>query len=57
MSESKKTIVVNVESDVKCKVTKTSYEKIVKNIDSTWPEWKKKLCNQELLVSVKSKKI
>lgn len=57
MSDTKKTIGMNVESGVQCKVTKTSYEKIVKNIDTTWPEWKKKLCNQELLVSVKSKKI
>jgi hypothetical protein len=40
----------------KCKITKTSYDKIMKSIDS-WPEWKKKLCNEELLVSVKSVKI
>ncbi len=43
--------------EVKCKITKTSYDKIVKNINETWPQWKKNLCNQELIVSVKSKKL
>lgn len=43
--------------DVRCKVTKTSYDKIVKNIRDTWPEWKKNLCNEELIISVKSRKI
>lgn len=37
-------------------ITKTSYEKIANSI-STWPQWKKNLCNQELIVSVKAKKI
>lgn len=43
--------------EVKCKITKTSYDKIVKSINDTWPQWKKNLCNQELIVSVKSKKL
>lgn len=43
--------------EVKCKITKTSYDKIVKNINDTWPQWKKNLCNQELIVSVNSKKL
>ena len=38
------------------RITKTSYEAIAKSI-STWPQWKKNLCNQELIVSVKAKKI
>lgn len=37
-------------------ITKTSYERIASSI-STWPQWKKNLCNQELIVSVKAKKI
>ena len=41
---------------VTSKITKTSYEKIAKSI-STWPQWKKNLCNEELIISVKSKKI
>ena len=41
---------------VKSKITKTSYEKISKSI-SKWPQWKKNLCNEELIISVKSKKI
>ena len=42
--------------EIKCKITKTSYDKIVKNV-SAWPQWKKNLCNEELIVSVSSKKI
>lgn len=42
--------------EIKCKITKTSYEKISKNV-SNWPDWKKNLCNQELIVSVRAKKI
>ncbi len=38
------------------KVSKLSYEKIAKSLES-WPQWKKNLCNEELIVSVKSKKI
>ena len=38
------------------RITKTSYEEISKSI-STWPQWKKNLCNQELIISVKAKKI
>lgn len=41
---------------VKSKITKTSYEKIARSV-STWPQWKKNLCNEELIISVKSKKI
>lgn len=44
-------------NEVKCKITKTSYDKIVSNVQSKWPQWKKNLCNQELIVSVKSKKL
>lgn len=36
--------------------TKENYETILKNINM-WPQWKKDLCNQELLVSLNSKKI
>ena len=42
--------------EVKCRITKTSYDKISKNV-SSWPQWKKNLCNQELIVSVRAKKI
>lgn len=38
------------------RITKTSYEEIAKSIKD-WPQWKKKLCNQELIISVKAKKI
>ena len=38
------------------KISKASYEKIAKSIND-WPQWKKNLCNQELIISVKSKKI
>lgn len=54
---SNETTIKEVIKEVKCKTTKTSYDKIVKNINDTWPEWKKNLCNQELIVSVKSKKL
>lgn len=37
-------------------ILKSNYEKIAKSLES-WPQWKKKLCNEELLVSVKSKKL
>ena len=47
---------VTIPSEIKSKITKTSYDKISKNV-STWPQWKKNLCNQELIVSVRSKKI
>ena len=58
MSMSNQKEVVSVLStEVTCKITKTSYDKIVKNINDTWPQWKKNLCNQELIVSVKSKKL
>lgn len=55
MSNQKATTASTVE--LKSKITKTSYEKIVNNINRTWPQWKKNLCNQELIISVKSKKI
>ena len=42
--------------EVKSKITKTSYDKISKNV-SNWPQWKKNLCNQELIISVRAKKI
>lgn len=44
-------------TEVKCKITRTSYDKIVSNVQNNWPQWKKNLCNQELIVSVKSKKL
>ena len=43
-------------SEIKSKITKTSYDKISENV-GTWPQWKKNLCNQELIISVRSKKI
>lgn len=49
-NEQRKTIVIER------KVTKLSYEKIA-NSTKEWPQWKKNLCNDELIVSVKSKKI
>lgn len=55
MSNQKVTTVTKP-SEIKSKITKTSYDKISKNV-STWPQWKKNLCNQELIVSVRSKKI
>lgn len=39
------------------KTNKEDYLKIVKNILSTWPNWKIELCNQELLISKNSKKL
>lgn len=48
--------VLNVIKPSKNKITKTSYDKILKNVNA-WPQWKKNLCNQELLVSVRAKKI
>lgn len=38
-------------------ITKKNYEKIRKNIENKWPYWKIDLCNKELLISEKSKKI
>lgn len=38
-------------------VNKESYEKIKRNIEATWPAWKKKLCNETLLISKNSKKL
>lgn len=46
----------NSTNEVLYKITKTSYDKILQDV-SKWPEWKKNICNQELIVSVKSKKI
>ena len=37
-------------------INKTNYDKISKKV-SNWPQWKKDLCNQELIISVGSKKI
>jgi len=42
--------------EIESKITKTSYDKIRASV-SSWPQWKKNLCNQELIVSVKAKKI
>lgn len=56
MSNIKQQGTYGIEKEVQCKITKTSYDKIVKDIN-TWPQWKKNLCNQELIISVKSKKI
>jgi len=53
---SSKTLQSDSTFTVKSKITKTSYEKIAKSI-STWPQWKKNLCNEELIISVRSKKI
>ena len=36
---------------------KKDYEKIRKSIEDTWPDWKKELCNERLLISVHSKKL
>lgn len=55
MNNSKDVVEVKNNS-IKCKITKTSYDKISKTV-STWPQWKKNLCNQELIVSVRAKKI
>ena len=38
-------------------VNKESYEKIKRNIEATWPAWKKRLCNKTLLISKNSKKL
>ncbi|MBK6087625.1 hypothetical protein [Ruminococcus difficilis] len=38
------------------RVTKDSYEKIT-NSTKSWPQWKKNICNNELIISVRSKKI
>ena len=38
------------------RITKTSYEAIARSIKD-WPQWKKNLCNQELIISVNAKKI
>ena len=42
---------------VKCRVNKTSYDEISTSIITTWPKWKRELCNKELIISVNSKKI
>ena len=38
-------------------LTKENYEKIRENIEKTWPSWKKKLCNDTLIISKHSKKL
>lgn len=53
MTEKQECETVHIEKN---KITKTSYERIAESI-SAWPQWKKNLCNQELIVSVKAKKI
>lgn len=35
-----KEFTVTKTSEIKCKISKTSYDKIAKNV-STWPQWKK----------------
>ena len=55
MSNSKQATKTNA-TEIKYRITKTSYDKISKNV-SSWPQWKKNLCNQELIVSVRAKKI
>lgn len=42
---------------VSYRVNKTSYERIVKSISGSWPQWKKELCNNELIISKNSKKL
>lgn len=37
-------------------INKESYERIRASV-ANWPQWKKDLCNQELIVGVKCKKI
>ena len=37
-------------------MTKAEYEAIRKSVDN-WPQWKKDLCNKELIISTKAKKI
>lgn len=56
MTNQKESKVEQIKS-IKFKVTKTSYDKIIRSINDSWPEWKKNLCNEELIVSVNSKKI
>ena len=38
-------------------INQTDYEKIIKSIDNSWPRWKKELCNNELIISIHSKKL
>lgn len=38
------------------KITRLSYEKIARSVKE-WPQWKKNLCNEELIISVKSRKV
>ena len=42
---------------VSFRVNKTSYERIVSSISGSWPQWKKELCNNELIISKNSKKL
>jgi hypothetical protein len=37
-------------------ISKESYDKIRKSVDK-WPQWKKDMCNRELIVSKNSRKI
>ncbi len=43
--------------DVSYRVNKSAYERIVKSINSSWPQWKKELCNNELIISANSRKL
>lgn len=38
-------------------MNKKVYDKIREYIESTWPTWKKKLCNDTLIISKNSKKL
>ena len=38
-------------------LNKKSYKEIIKNIKNSWPQWKKELCNNELIISKNSKKL
>lgn len=51
------TEVDNLVTDVEFKVSDTSYKSIKQNIIDTWPEWKRELCNEELIISVNSEKL
>ena len=52
------TIVKNsLAGEIKCHVNRTSYEQLIKSINDSWPEWKKELCNDELIVSTNAEKL
>ena len=38
-------------------MNKKDYDKVRENIENTWPTWKKKFCNDTLIISKNSKKL